>query len=199
MRRAARATLRVAATNSLVPFLARAVQDFAATRDDLVVQIVASEQAAALGRRDADVALRFRRPDHPDLVVKRLGTVPFGLFDAPNRTGDWRERDYVEASGVLARAPMFQWFSTQVDPWRLRGRGESVETLRELAAAGVGMALLPLVTTVGDTRIAQIPCEPPPAPELFLAYHHALRSSPAVRAFLDHLVAAFERHPLIDV
>lgn len=56
----------------------------------LTAEIVATDAVSDLVRRDADLAIRFVRPDAPDLVARRVGGVKIGLYAA---------RSYLDRAG----------------------------------------------------------------------------------------------------
>ena len=58
--------------------------------------------------RDAEIALRLRRFDHPDLVVRSIGNVAFGLYGAMSylaRYGDRKSTRLNSSHFLLSRMP----------------------------------------------------------------------------------------------
>jgi DNA-binding transcriptional LysR family regulator len=54
------------------------------------IEIVISNQASSLSKREADIALRMFHPDQPDLVARRLPDLPLGFY---------AHRDYIQQHG----------------------------------------------------------------------------------------------------
>ena len=63
-----------------VIMLPTAIAAFQQTHPEVKVEIVVSNQATNLSKRDADLALRMFRPTQPDLHAKRLPDLPLGFY-----------------------------------------------------------------------------------------------------------------------
>ncbi|WP_086481920.1 LysR family transcriptional regulator [Oceanospirillum sanctuarii] len=61
-------------------YLPEILPAFMAQNPELSVEVVASNQATSLDKRDADVAIRMFAPQQQDLVARRLGEVSLGFF-----------------------------------------------------------------------------------------------------------------------
>ncbi len=60
---------------------------------DIIVKVQIENRAVDLVHREADIALRWGRPEQPDLIARRLITVGFGLYAAP---------EYLQRAGPVA-------------------------------------------------------------------------------------------------
>ena len=68
-------------------------------------------------------------------------------------------------------------------------RADSLLALSELAAAGLGRAVLPCFLGEGDARLRRLEFLPDVQSELWLLTHADLRGTARVRAFMEHMAA----------
>jgi DNA-binding transcriptional LysR family regulator len=84
-------TVRISANEIVGIYLLPAA--IAAFRDEhpgVHIEIVISNRASSLSKREADIALRMFRPNQPDLVARRLPDLPLGFY---------AHRDYIQKHG----------------------------------------------------------------------------------------------------
>lgn len=84
------------------------------------VEIVISNKASSLSKREADIALRMFRPTQPDLVVRRLPDMELGFY---------AHKDYVKKFGEPASIEEFQQHT-------IIGYDESMEYIEAAAKLG---------------------------------------------------------------
>jgi len=158
---------------------------------DLELELVVGNQVADLSRREADLALRLVRPTSPDLVVKLVGRITFGLYAStaylarrPAREphDDLRGHDVVVYSGPLARSPEGEWTRAAGAGARVAVATSSLPIIEAAVASGLGVGVLP--RHLGDRRpdlrlLAKLPAIP--ARPFFLVLHRDLRSSEPVQ------------------
>jgi DNA-binding transcriptional LysR family regulator len=87
-------TVRLALTDSFAVqvVIPRVLRELRERHPGLRVELLSSDQSADLGRRQADLALRFYRPPRGDLVIKRLASLPLAVLG---------QRRYVRAALAL--------------------------------------------------------------------------------------------------
>ncbi|GJE74525.1 LysR family transcriptional regulator [Methylorubrum suomiense] len=178
------------AIDLMMPMLARFRARYPRVRLDLVV----SEEALNLSRRDADVALRATREPPANLVGRRLSGVAWAVYGPVE--GDlaadppWVSPDEGVAGGLFAR-----FVAERAPPERVALRINTVQGLCEAVAAGIGIGALPCYVADPHPALRRLSGpEPDLAAELWLLTHPDLRRSVRVRAFLEH--AAAEIAPL---
>ena len=146
-------------------------------------------------RREADLALRFVPPEHPELAMKRAAKLPLYAYVRPELQGC----NPNELLFVMLTDPNGAYLETQ---WIRRhasgARRLHVSNWNALFAAvrhGLGAGILsPLVAEeAGLVRLEGVPKVG--ARELLLVYHPALRRVPRIAAVREWLVAAIERQP----
>lgn len=176
----------------LMPILAafrRAVPD---VRLDLVV----SNKALNLSKRDADIAIRATLAPPPDtLVGRRVAAIGWALYGRRAEFGDHPEHRLADLTASHAWAVLGDEFghmdvarlvTAQVAPDRIACRLNTVLGLAEIVESGIGITYLPCF--IGDARpgLVRLTQAPPSvAGDLWVLTHPDLRHSARVRAFLD--------------
>jgi DNA-binding transcriptional LysR family regulator len=162
----------------------------------LELVLLATATFAALDRGEADIAIRMSRPEEPDAVARRVGSMRFALYarrDVAERPAE--EWEFVGFDESLGHLPQQLWLQ------KLAGdRGlafESNDLFSQLAAvrAGAGAAVLPSFMGDDDEALVRLPVEPPPKRDLWLIAYPDLRRSPAVRAVMDFLADCIGADP----
>ena len=159
-----------------------------------MLELVAGNRNLDLLRREADIAIRLARPTRGDLVIRRLGTIAFGVYAVPGQA----ERGMAAASNWLAYdremmdLPEMRWLQVHVDPARIVFRSNSVDALARAAESGVGHAVLPVVIAARHDGLVRLPATLP-VREIWLATPRELRDVARVRVVADWLVACFAR------
>lgn len=178
-----------------------ALKGLLAEHPALRVELKAEESVVDLNRREADLALRVVRPEHGDLVMRRVATVRWVLATSPalaERLGgvaDPERAPWIGCGERFAEIPTARWL--------VRGGAQPVVTSDNLvtqiaaAAAGIGVALVPAASVahyglanVAPARSITERAGPLPTMELYLVTHRILRSVPRVRVVWDALVEA---------
>ena len=177
----------------LPPILAR----FCAAHPAIEVELAVSNRVQDLLRRDADIAVRTRRPTQTALIARKIGTVRIGLF---------AHRSYIKARGLpkdvkdLAHHRLigFDRDSTSFSAIGDTGMGVTRDTFgfrtdsdpAQLAAlrAGIGIAGCQSQIAARDSRLVPIlPDKISFRMEIWLAMHEDLRATQRVRLMFDHL------------
>ncbi|TNF58806.1 MAG: LysR family transcriptional regulator [Rhodobacteraceae bacterium] len=178
--------IRVTSTDSLCTILLPGIlARIAAEEDGRHIHLLSSNQHVDLARMDADVAVRPSVSLAEDLAGEIAGEMAFGLYAAPGGAGTW-----LGLAGALARSRPARWMAEHVDEDRIAGAGDSFLTLRELAAAGQGMAILPRFVARGDPRLREVPERMPRmSVPVWVASHRDLADLPRLRDLRRRLVA----------
>ena len=84
--------VRITASESFgVQVLPPLLRDLAEANPGIELEFTLSNKVQNLLRRDADIAIRYLRPEQPDLIARRVGRMELGLFAHP---------DYVASKGA---------------------------------------------------------------------------------------------------
>ncbi|MCG6901910.1 MAG: LysR family transcriptional regulator [Rhodobacter sp.] len=156
------------------------------TASDLRVDLICSNAHVDLARLHAEVTVRPAVALPDDLqgeVAARLG---FAVYCAPDAPRLW-----LGPTGALARSRPALWLQDHVAPDSLVGAADSFVTLREMAAAGLGRAILPCILGDGDPRLIRDQVDMPDlSVDIWVASHADLADVPRIRAVCTYLVAA---------
>jgi DNA-binding transcriptional LysR family regulator len=150
-------------------------------------------RAVNLSLREADIAVRMNRPGAGDVLIRRVGTLGYGLYGASDyvRRMPAAARRYIGYDDSLQTVPQQRWLLTLAGSNGLAFRIGDLTTLQEAAAAGLGLAALPRFIGDRDPRLERIDVDARAAArELWLLVHPDLRGSPRVCRVLDHLAGA---------
>lgn len=196
--------LRITTPDSLlVHLLIPMMADFRRCYPQVQLDIVLSNQALNLSRRDADVAIRATDNPPENLVGRRLARIAWALYGRAEDFPDPAAVDeatlfacnWVALGETMGALKAVKYVEKHVPPENLGYRVNTVLGLAEAVEAGLGIGHMPCM--IGDTRPALVrlaPPEPDFAADLWLLTHPDLRHSPRVRAFLDFLAEQIGRH-----
>jgi DNA-binding transcriptional LysR family regulator len=163
-----------------------------------------------LSRREADVALRVRRPVDAGLFGRKLTDVAWAFFGAREGAGNLRRegrsfnfgKHAVIGWDESARIIASEWIAAHVPTERIGYRSNSLVNQLLCARAGLGIALLPCYLGDRDQGVRRVSgVLPDLSSELWIVTHQDLKNTARIRAFLgvigDGVVAArrsFEGH-----
>ncbi|WP_254427032.1 LysR family transcriptional regulator [Herbaspirillum sp. VT-16-41] len=183
--------LRLACTDAigtlfLAPRLPALLQQWPA----LDVELALGHQTLSLARREADLALRFARPQDGELIARRLGRVRFYLCGTPANVALWRgarkTAPFVGYDDGVPDIPETQWIATHAAGNPVRFRSTSLVAQCMAARAGVGLALLPSYLLAPELQT--VDAAPQLERELWAVFHRDLKALPRLRAVLDWLL-----------
>jgi len=174
--------------------LVHALPDFYATCPELRLRLLADNHVNSLAAGEADIALRFARPERGDLAVKRLLTESYGLYAAPSLHLD-AETPWLCLAGSLAQLPEQRFAERCFADRPPRLAVEGVEALGIAVKSGLGVALLPR-GLAGQLDLVELNAEevgadapgPTPTRDLWLVVHRSKRELPKIRAVIRWLV-----------
>lgn len=147
---AARALVRIAAGTWVARLISENFPAICTRRDDFRIDLFIAEQRASLAHREADIGIRAFEPEEQNLAKVFLGEVAYAAYRARNY-GDgesrWLAVDPENAISSYLR-------------WPHENRPESIvvtvnrpSSLRDLAIAGAGIAVLPCVAGDLEPRL----------------------------------------------
>lgn len=165
---------------------------------ELQLNIEVSNSIANLKTREADIAIRNKRPEQTDLITRKLATESIDLFGTPKYVAQL-ERAHYENAQIIG-------FDQQEEVigilnqrgWSVDGRNFQVTSgfqwlHVELARQGESLVILP--TDIGNSiglqavrRCDQALFELP----IWLVSHRELRTNPRVRFVFDQLIAGLD-------
>jgi DNA-binding transcriptional LysR family regulator len=173
----------VFASQFLVPQLAGCIDRWKEIDLDLVGEV----RTANLHRREADLSIRFMRPDEPGLAARKLGELGFRLYAAPawraRAESEWRFIGYGDALGEV---PHQQALARMAGERPFVLRSNDLAAVHQACRAGMGLAMLPTFLARPDTGLIEMPRPDHPfLREIWCVVHPDVRRSPRVRLMAD--------------
>jgi DNA-binding transcriptional LysR family regulator len=157
--------------------------------------------------------VQLSRFDQNGLVVRRIGTLAFGLYASIGYLSRHGEPDvHAGCSGhhlitMVDESELPEqsgWLADVAGRAQILLRTDSRETLLWAALQAGGLALLPCFRGDSEPALRRLDAHPPPpAAEVWLAVHEGIRHMPRIRAVLDCIAETFHRsastmHPNTD-
>jgi len=150
------------------------------------IELGAEPAQVDLSRREADIAIRFKRPQSPDLAVRQIATVQYDLCATPeylaSKTVD--EWEFIGYDESLTETPQQEWLKAFAAGRRFTLRSNDLGVIASATRAGAGIAVLPEYLAAG-LIIPGTSC--PVQRKLWMVIHDDIRKSPAVRRTADAL------------
>lgn len=164
---------------------------------EIIVELIPDPRELSLSMREADISVRLNEPDQHDLVVRRIGTVAFGLYASP---------EYLERNGrpdfqagcpghyVITQlediegAAQAGWLTDLAPRARVSMQTSSHEAAISATIRGGGLACLARFRADRERSITRLPVPPPvPTARIWLVVHRDNRKVPRIRAALMHI------------
>lgn len=180
--------VRVTSTDSLCQcVLAPVVARLRRVSPDLKMELICSNAHLDLGRTHADITIRPALTLPEDLVGEVAAVLGFGLFRRQGaETNDW-----LGLSGQTGRSRVGRWIEETVDPDRIVARVDSFLVLRELAAEGLGLAVMPDFLGAEHPMLERVEgALPDLSVDIWVASHADLADVPRIAAARHELTRA---------
>lgn len=191
--------VRVAASRMIAAYRLPAILvDLMAREPGLEIELVADDGLNDLSRREADIALRMRRPDQAGLVMSKAADFDIALYAAKTylarmgepRLNDLSEHDFVDLdTNPMIRNHLAEW---GLSPRRRMRTDDNIANWR-LVVAGAGIS--GQLCAVGDAEpevvrvLPEVTLKPLP---VWLVRHEELRRSARTRRVFDYLAEALK-------
>ena len=179
------------------------LKGFLETYADVKVKLILTDEDLDLGMREADVAIRLREPEQPDLIRRRLFTISYHLYAAPSyikEHGQPHSLDDLERHRLLSLSVLNSGYLDNLNAHLHLDRGPknpripafSVNNIPALFRAvldGLGIATLPDYLVAPDTPLVVLmPQIVTPELDVFFVYAEEMKNVARVQVFRDYLV-----------
>lgn len=156
----------------------------------VVPEVIASYRLLDLSRREADVAFRLVPFSEPDIVQRRLMSIPYGLYGSAD-TAAALQADPASVGLILMNTaqshfPDVAWLLDRFPSSRQVFTSTSRAAQAQMCLRGMGIAVLPrpLGDALSGLQRIDLP-DRPPSRDIWVGYHHDLRHMDRLRAMLD--------------
>lgn len=186
--------------------LPEVVADITRRHPGLSIEIVVANDRTDLRRREADIAVRSYPTEHPDLIVKRLGSDQGGFFASvdwlsrhrePARPADMEGVDMIGYPGQNWLLKGLRDLGFPISEQNMRIVSDSHIAQWAMVRAGAGVGIMTLRLGESDPTIRRLmPQLPPLTFPVWLVTHRDLRTSLKVRTVFDLLASSLAIHLL---
>jgi len=174
--------------------------DFTAEYPEINLELRLTDAELDIGMREADIAIRFHKPQQLDLIQRKLFTVHFHLFASPK---------YLEENGTpsnvkdlkthkiitYGKAPEYlkeiNWLENITQEYKIKPivRIANINALLRAASAGIGIVLLPDYLVSDDDNLIQIVFnEKLPEIDTYLTYAEERKNSKRIAVFREFII-----------
>jgi len=189
--------VRISATDTFAARVMRAMAPVHAQHPGLTIEVVSTNAAADLRRREADIALRFFREEHEGLAMRKLGHMGWSLYASPEylarcpqRGGLLEGHAIIGYGDELKRATGPRWLFEHASPEATRLRCSSPRAALEAALASIGVALLPCYLVEGHPLV-RITDQVLVVNEAWAVFLPERRDEPRIRIVIEALADMF--------
>lgn len=173
--------------------LAPVLSEFRLQYPKASVELLTDARLYSLPRREADMVIRMRPFDEPEVIGRRLVMVPYALYGPTGssvpRFGDGAGLSVVTMHEAYAGRPDVVWLQRALPNATAGFSSNNLAVSAQMCAWGAGYAVLP--RPVGDAtpglRVIELD-EPPPSRPQYIGYHRDLRRLPRLRALMDLII-----------
>jgi DNA-binding transcriptional LysR family regulator len=192
-------TVRITTTDTILHGLvAPALLNLRHTNPLLAFELNTGNELASLSRRDADIAVRATKKPPQHLVGKLVGPIRVALYAKKGSVKRYDEAlaaqwSWIAPDDALPEHPSVIWRKRRFPKVLPRWRVDSILTVAELVALGVGVGILPLF--VGEPRRDLVRLTEPIdecTTELWLLTHPESRHLRRVSKVYAHLAQSLE-------
>jgi DNA-binding transcriptional LysR family regulator len=179
------------------------IREFTELYPDIKVTLLLEDRELDLAMREADVAIRLRRPTQPDLIQRKLFTVHHHIyasldyvkrFGIPKSVEDLDQHKILTFGQTPGYLTTINWLETagrsEDNPRPVAFRVNNAYGLRRAVQAGVGIASLADYIVASDSNLVQIdlPLEAPQF-DTYFVYPEELKDTKRVTVFRDFIVS----------
>ena len=166
---------------------------------DITVELIPNPRELSLSMREAEVSVRLKRPEQHDLVVRRIGTLAFGLYASTAYLEQHGPLDF--AGGLPGQHCITQhedvqdvtqtvWLGELMPRARISVQTTSHEAAVIAAVHGAGLACLACFRADAEPSLCRlVPPSLVPSAGIWLVVHRDSRSTPRIRVVLSAITA----------
>lgn len=181
-------------------WLPQSLREFSKKYDGVQIDLQIDMAAADLLRREADIAIRMFRPQEPDLIAKRVGSIEHGLFTSqeyidrkgmPATLQDLCHHDLVLPGEKILKYIREKLHSEKINLGPPVFTSNDSHALASATLAGYGIGVHSAITAHRHPELISVFPDAIRKTELWLVTHKDVNRSARVRAVYDHISDMF--------
>ena len=170
------------------------------------LEIITANESLDLIRREADIAIRHARPEHGDLITKRIGGTTGHFYGAshyldqvgrPETAADLANYDFIGFESPTRLLELFNEMGVPVTRENFKVYSASGVVILALVEHGLGLSVM--TKDIADSRPGleqALPSLPPFDVPAWLVTHRELHTSRRIRLVFDAIVEYMEGRPI---
>lgn len=173
--------------------LAPVLAEYGRRHPKVCIELLTDARLYSLPRREADMVIRIKPFDEPEVIARRLLQIPYAMYGPPGTPtpapGDGAGVAVITMDTAFAEMPDAVWLKRVLPNATVAFRSNNREVQAQLCAGGAGIAVLPRPLGDAVPGIEVLPfTEAPPGRDTFVGYHRDLRRLRRMRELLGLLV-----------
>lgn len=184
------AVVRISASPAVAAHLiAPAMADFMQSHPNTSLSLSGASHHVQLSKGEADIAVRLTRPDDPDLLARRIGTMRFGLYASPC----WLKKPpeswvFIACESSLEHVTQQKWLESLLNGRRIIFRASDLMAQQQAARSGVGLVTLPCFMGDADSTLIKLAVNSrPPVRSMWLVAYPEYRRDPSAVVVMEFL------------
>ena len=197
-------TVRVASGPLTIRFIARRLPELLDALPGIEIELCSSYSPINLSRREADIALRNRRPEEGRLAMRALPQPSYAVFGAKTyvarhpmaaTAARYEECRWIGFDDTRGHSASLLWLTAKIGR-APHVRCSNASAILDALIAGAGLAVLPCFLGAEEPALVQLtaPIDDLDREGLWLVLHEDMRDRPRVRLVADRIAALFQRH-----
>jgi molybdate transport repressor ModE-like protein len=197
-------TVRVASGPLTIRFIARRLPELLYALPGIEIELCSSYSPINLSRREADIALRNRRPEEGRLAMRALPQPSYAVFGAKTyvarhpmaaTAARYEECRWIGFDDTRGHSESLLWLTAKIGR-APHVRCSNASAILDALIAGAGLAVLPCFLGAEEPALVQLtaPIDDLDREGLWLVLHEDMRDRPRVRLVADRIAALFQRH-----
>jgi DNA-binding transcriptional LysR family regulator len=192
-------TVRISIDETLAEFMTRHLTEVRANHRCIEFEITVTHMSANLSKREADLMIRSRVPDHANLIGRKIGMVAHAVYGAVAFSDyaetwleDLKELPWVGFDDDHQYMPGQAWQSRLLGNRKSELRTNNGVVLANAIRGGNGVGVLPCFLGDTDPRLTRLsPILEEATTAQWLLVHEDLRAVPKIRIVMDELIRLF--------
>ena len=195
-------TVRLTIPESINGYMVQVLTRLREQHPGLMFEVLSDNRAFDLRRGEADLAVRIRDVEDPELIARKIGSAGWSLYASPayvGRRGGLETPDNLQGHELIGFAPDLaatvgqRWLDAHGQGARIVMRANSINAAVDAAVAGGGVVALPCFTVDHDPRLTRLTPQVIGARDINLVVHPDLAKVGRVRTTMDFLIETFVR------